>query len=205
MVSVYRIVLVVLVICLGACSRSMVKNIPRSGLDERYLTAVSYLGGSSQVASFCNDVFGDSSMMPKFTISDSVVPLHLAEFNSYMVRLKYGLINGVSDRDEYIEHLMKEMADDKERVKGSKTYRVNELSRIYNGEEGNMELVFSEIRSDVMQNRDVLIAQVDPIYKSDEHRYALRDQGVATGMSMRFLFIFNAEAIDTVFSSVLTN
>lgn len=171
-------------------------------VSNEYRLALSYLQNDPKVLSYCWRQFKDSTAKVRMMVSKSVLKPSLYSFYSGIVYLKYGLIRGSRKTPEFREYQQGEIMTNEKYVESFQSYDDPRLQGL--GAQDSVTLVtsFSELLSDIVAGRELLLAEVRPVYTEDQQS-ELRERGVATDMCLRCLFVFNSGVIDTVMSGLI--
>ena len=189
---------------LSACSQS--GRFDAGGnhtIDERYRVALSYIERSPEVMSYYRQMYLDTTVDAIFAISSAILDPNVQPFELNIVNLKYGLMDSSDNSDAFWARVHDEIALKNVRRKAFKAYEIPALRGLGVRDGANLSISFSSIYADIIPGREVLLAEVRPVYSPGQAE-DLREQGIATHMYLKLMFVFKASAIDTVFSGIIT-
>ena len=158
---------------------------------------------SNSMASYRGMMSLDTTTSAIFDVSGHIIDPDILPFEFEIVKLKYGLTDKSVDRAMFLARLHEETMLNRERIKSHKPYERNELQELGTRKGASLLVSFSDAYPNIIPERDVVLAEVRPIYSTDQSEY-LREHGIATHMYLKFMFVFKASAIDTVFSGIIT-
>ena len=187
---------------LSVCSQSEQVNARKDhAVDERYKLALSYIRESPEVNRARPLMYLDTNVDAVYAVSSTIIAPNVSSFGDDIVRMKYGLTGNLGDKAAFRAHAHEEIALNNARVKAFEPFSVPGMQDLGVYEGANLSVSFSGIYTDIVPEREVLLAKIQPVYSASQAEY-LKELGAATQTRLLFMFVCTSAAIDTVFSAI---